>query len=140
MQEKFKKSHFLSCLYQFCSTGKLIKKETYLKTIMEFIQRWFKKFRFFVQKSTKWLVDKMWAWFSKIELLKRYSWQKMFQLLLFNEKSFSKYWNKYSTYTLQLNEYETTPYFNQFSQNLTCDCLLISVFSPEFPQIYLSWT
>ena len=31
---------------------------------------------------------------------------------------------------LQLNEYETAPYFIQFSQNLTCDCLLISVFSP----------
>ena len=27
-----------------------------------------------------------------------------------------------------------------FSQNLTCDSLLISVFSPEFPRIYLSWT
>jgi hypothetical protein len=32
----------------------------------------------------------------------------------------------------QLNEYETAPYFIQFSQNLTCDCFLISVFSPEF--------
>ena len=39
---------------------------------------------------------------------------------------------------LQLNEYETAPYFIQFSQNLTCDCLLISVFSPKFPRIYLS--
>ena len=39
---------------------------------------------------------------------------------------------------VQLNEYETAPYFNQFSQNLTFDCLLISVFSPEFPKIYLS--
>ena len=29
---------------------------------------------------------------------------------------------------VQLNEYETAPYFIQFSQNLTCDCLLISVF------------
>ena len=33
---------------------------------------------------------------------------------------------------VHLNEYETAPYFIQFSQNLTCDCLLISVFSPEF--------
>ena len=33
---------------------------------------------------------------------------------------------------LQLNEYETVPYFIQLSQNLTCDCLWISVFSPEF--------
>ena len=41
-------------------------------------------------------------------------------------------------FVLQLNEYETAPYFIQFSQNLTCYCLLISVFSPEFPQIYLS--
>jgi hypothetical protein len=29
---------------------------------------------------------------------------------------------------VQLSEYETAPYFIQFSQNLTCDCLLIPVF------------
>ena len=34
--------------------------------------------------------------------------------------------------TVQLNEYETAPYFIQLSQKLTYDCLLISVFSPEF--------
>ena len=34
-------------------------------------------------------------------------------------------------YLVQLNQYETAPYFNQFSQNLTCDCLLISVFCPK---------
>ena len=33
---------------------------------------------------------------------------------------------------LQINEYETAPYFIQFSQNLTCDSLLVSVFSPQF--------
>ena len=33
--------------------------------------------------------------------------------------------------TLQLNKYETAPNFIQFSQNLTCDCLFISVFFPE---------
>ena len=33
---------------------------------------------------------------------------------------------------LQLNEYETAPYSIQVSQNLTCDCLLSSVFFPEF--------
>ena len=33
---------------------------------------------------------------------------------------------------IQLNEYETAPYLIQFSQKLTCDCLLISVFCPEF--------
>ena len=36
---------------------------------------------------------------------------------------------------VQLNEYETAPYFIQFSQNLTCDCLSIFVFFPEFPRI-----
>ena len=44
---------------------------------------------------------------------------------------------------VQLNEYETAPYFIQFSQNLTCDWLLISVFSPEFTwaaqKIVLCW-
>ena len=48
-------------------------------------------------------------------------------------------WNSY----IQLNEYETTPYFIQFSQNLTCYCLLISVFCPKFtwaePKIVLFW-
>ena len=34
--------------------------------------------------------------------------------------------------SIQLNEYETAPHFIQFSQNLTCDCLLIYVFCPEF--------
>ena len=38
---------------------------------------------------------------------------------------------------LQLNEYETAPYFIQFSQNLTCDCLLISVFSPNLPELII---
>ena len=33
---------------------------------------------------------------------------------------------------IQLNEYETASYFIRFSQNLTFDCLLISVFCPEF--------
>ena len=33
---------------------------------------------------------------------------------------------------IQLNDYEIAPYFIQFRQNLTCDCLLISVFSPKF--------
>ena len=38
---------------------------------------------------------------------------------------------------LQLNEYETAPYFIQFSQNLTCDCLLISMFSPNLPELII---
>ena len=31
---------------------------------------------------------------------------------------------------VQINEYETVPYFLQLSQNLTSDCLLISVHLP----------
>ena len=34
--------------------------------------------------------------------------------------------------TIQLNEYETAPYFIQLSQNLTWDFLLISVYLPVF--------
>ena len=43
---------------------------------------------------------------------------------------------------LQLNEYETAPYLIQFSRNLTCDCLLISVFPPNLPELNLKlfWT
>ena len=33
---------------------------------------------------------------------------------------------------VQLNKYETVPYFLQLSQNLTMDCLLISVYLPVF--------
>ena len=33
---------------------------------------------------------------------------------------------------IQLNEHETASYFIQFGQYLTCDCLLISMFCPEF--------
>ena len=33
--------------------------------------------------------------------------------------------------TVQLNKYETAPYFFLLNQNLTCDCLLISVFLPK---------
>ena len=36
---------------------------------------------------------------------------------------------------VQLNEYETPPYFIQLSQNLMSDCLLICVFLPVFLQI-----
>ena len=40
---------------------------------------------------------------------------------------------------IQLNEYETAPYFIQFSQNLTCECLLISVFCPNLPELNLKF-
>ena len=44
---------------------------------------------------------------------------------------------------LQLNKNETVPYFFLLNQNLTWDCLLISVFLPEFdwsePKIVLFW-
>ena len=33
---------------------------------------------------------------------------------------------------VQLNRYETTPYFFLLNQNLTCDCLMICGFFPEF--------
>ena len=50
---------------------------------------------------------------------------------------------KKSPFFLQLNEYETAPYSIQFSQNLTWDCLLISVFFPKFTwadhKIVLFW-
>jgi hypothetical protein len=35
-------------------------------------------------------------------------------------------------HSVQLNEYETVPYFLQSSQKLTSDCLMISVFLPVF--------
>ena len=41
---------------------------------------------------------------------------------------------------VQLNEYETAPYFIQLSQNLTSDCLLISVFLPVFTSICMMWS
>ena len=34
--------------------------------------------------------------------------------------------------SVQLNEHDTAPYFIQLIQNLTFDCLLISVFLPVF--------
>ena len=43
---------------------------------------------------------------------------------------------------IQLNKYETAPYFFLLNQNLTCDWLLISVFLTEFawsePKIVLN--
>ena len=38
---------------------------------------------------------------------------------------------------LQINEYQTVPYFIPFSKNLTFDCLLISVFSPNLSELNL---
>ena len=35
-------------------------------------------------------------------------------------------------YLVQLNKYETAPYFFLLNQNLTWDCLLIFVFLPQF--------
>ena len=43
----------------------------------------------------------------------------------------------YRTWLVQLNKYETAPYFLQLSQNMTSDCFFTFVFSP---QIYLSCT
>ena len=40
------------------------------------------------------------------------------------------------TLPLQLNEYETVPNFIQLSQNLSSDCLLISVFLPFFLPVF----
>ena len=34
---------------------------------------------------------------------------------------------------VQLNQYETAPYFLQLGENLTLDCLLIYLNFPEFP-------
>ena len=39
---------------------------------------------------------------------------------------------------IQLNKYETAPNFIQLSQNLTLDCLLISVFFPVFPSFCMT--
>ena len=39
-------------------------------------------------------------------------------------------WNDDSVIMVQLNKYETAPNSNQISQNLTSDCLLISLFLP----------
>ena len=39
---------------------------------------------------------------------------------------------------IQLNKYETAPNFIQLSQNLTSDCLLISVFFPVFPSFCMT--
>ena len=47
------------------------------------------------------------------------------------------YFNRLLLYILQLNKYETAPYFFLLNQNLTCDCLLISVFYPVFTWVYL---
>ena len=42
------------------------------------------------------------------------------------------HWNAPRYVNLQVNEYETAPYFIQLNQNLTSDCMLISVFLPVF--------
>ena len=51
--------------------------------------------------------------------------------------------NNGQIFNVQLNKYETVPYFFLLNQNLTWDCLLISVFLPEFawsePKIVLFW-
>jgi hypothetical protein len=37
---------------------------------------------------------------------------------------------------LQLNEYETDPYFLQLSQHMTSDCLFTFVFFPNLPVLH----
>ena len=39
---------------------------------------------------------------------------------------------KYASHAVQLNKYETAPYIFLLNQNLTWDCLLISLVLPEF--------
>ena len=41
-------------------------------------------------------------------------------------------WRAYSLHVVQLDKYETAPNLIQLSQNLTSNCLLISVFLPVF--------
>ena len=54
--------------------------------------------------------------------------------LIFNEIFNFYNWTLFLAlnFLLQLNEYETAPYFIQLSQNLTSNCLLISLFLPVF--------
>ena len=44
------------------------------------------------------------------------------------------------TIFLQLNQYETAPYFLQLGKNLTLDCLLIYLNLPEFPSSCMMWS
>ena len=83
-----------------------------------------------------WLHSQLRQLLSRLLLLVILIWSSMNPTIMSN---WSFWTGKYPSH-LQLNEHETAPYYIQFSQNLTCDCLLIFVFSSEFPQIYLSWT
>ena len=57
-----------------------------------------------------------------------------FCLMLSFNKSVKILWIKINI--IQLNEKQTAPYFFLLSQNITSDCLLISVFTPVFHWIY----
>ena len=48
------------------------------------------------------------------------------------EKDVDVLFTFYESQQLQLNKHENAPYFFLLKQNLTSDCLLISVFLPKF--------
>ena len=113
----------------------------YTDPIQYFLVKKLSFFHNFFSKSFYGLVCLFWSEYKKMYLEEKIvtcSWH-----ILTNSKSTNPqiYFMK-NVLLLQLNEYETAPYFIQFSQNLTCDCLLISVFSPEFtwaePKIVLN--
>ena len=84
----------------------------------------------------KWLMMKIWT-MRYLSNLKRHIWSEEF-------KSKSKTFLSWFKIPKQLNEHETIPYFLQLSQNLTSDCLLISVYLPVFAwcddEIVLFWS
>ena len=89
----------------------------------------------FLSQMFKW-VDKYLAHILKTKCFRNQLHQTM------SLKKVVLFWYFERKMILQLNEYETAPYFIQFSQNMTCDCLLISVLCPEFtwaqPKIVLN--
>ena len=89
------------------------------------------------------------TFFMLYKLLPKYFWtfvyffwssdfKEMFLLLTFSCKIRSYLFQKHKSERYILMNNGTAPYFIQFSQNLTCDCLLISVFCPpNLPELNL---
>ena len=111
---------FMKMLPNFSFIIKVIKKSVFVSTNSQ---------NFIVSRESHPL--KAWFW-KHLEQISPVWYAYGMSTSKFNRDFIWQWWPK--TTVLQLNEYETHPYFLQLSPNMTTNCLFTFVFSPFLPE------
>ena len=90
-----------------------------------------------LSKTFKYGIILIFSHFSRMKISESF-W--IFFILRFFLKICVQVWSALLIILVQLNQFETAPYFHQLSENLTLDCLLIYLNFPEFPSSCMMWS